>query len=973
MSEEILKDDWMKGFHEQLLAIRCQLILKKQTTEVDELMKKMDLNKLIENEALALRSRLIPSSDATIVDYVSDSELIPILAHDLKFMPSSFTAEILNCPETVKHCLEIWWACFDIAHDPQLSQEVLYLVIDEETESKKLIKLFKYTKSPEKILSKMIGIVDLPAEQILELLRYPLSGETITSLRNDLKLLAYHENQEIRKASLKILLSSPRLNRTRPIVVNSVIPFNPKDMLSILETFESSRMLVNDFLCIGNSKPSESLQMLSEGLAFDDGSLSYFITLMVQRIKGLVDYDSIREKDFELRQFFRKHFASFWAWYEGIRKSLFVKLVRARCFGFAYYHIRGEGFDDYADCRAEALNMMKWASMTKQGELLNKLKGIFGNIVIEDCEIVKEQLLDMVVSSGIDPLGEHPLILERLQDPSLGSLEIDGVQVIDFKKALDMLALPPKQFDPSGIPNEVWACLWPQLSCLPDHLARATPILRAAEFPEYFPNEETKEFYQCLSEHVAQTWEERWFKCFSKIVDKMEGQLLPPSDLLVEARELFSETLAQRSRPKSPHEANFAAKFGIDIHKLLQAKDPMPLLKEFKRVTSDLGAMVKEEGLKVSKLCPRLKDLARSGKVVLPGTFSFVQGKVVYSGPKKVIGIDDSIVRLPSKSMPKKVKLILDDQKAVEYLLKSGPEIVVEERINQLAWLLNDPNVRPLQMIRLQAASWLIEWIPDSVSCFQVVEKYNPATGLQDFSVNAFKAHQEKEAYLGRPELASFQSFHSRVPSDLLLDYCLGKGTGSILEVQESMAHSLGALSAFCYLLGIGDRHLDNILIDAGGQRMHYVDLGLCFGEGTRLAIPECVPFRMTKTFKALIGHCDGQFKSSFMNLLNRWRSLLPEIKALLDFWIRCPAGKFKGKAAVIAEEECEEEVLMPRSRSLIFSGLVGEALARGSSNGIVFESVRYHNDNELVNALMKAASDDHRLSRMYAGWMSWI
>jgi hypothetical protein len=563
------------------------------------------------------------------------------------------------------------------------------------------------------------------------------------------------------------------------------------------------------------------------------------------------------------------------------------------------------------------------------------------------------------------------LILARLQDPGLENLDIDDVLTPDFKKALDMLAGPPKQFDPSGISNEIWACLWPQLSCLPDHLLRIAPRLRV-QFPEYFPNEETKEFYRCLSEQVAQTWEEMWLKCFTKIVDKMEGQLAP-SDLLTEARELFSETLAQRSRPKSPHESNFAAKFGIVIHKLLQAKDPMPLLKDFKKVASNLGVMVKEEGLKVSKLCPRLKDLARSGKVVLPGTFSFVLGKLVYSGPKRVFGIDESIIRLPSKSMPKKVKLILDSQKSVEYLLKSGPEIVVEERINQLAWLLNDPNVHPLQMIRLQADSWLIEWITNSVSCFQVVGKYNPIVGSLDFSVNTFKAHLEKEAHLGRSRLASFQSFQSQVPIDLLLNYCLGKGTSSILEVQESMAHSIGALSAFCYLLGIGDRHLDNILIDANGQKMYYVDLGLCFGEGTRLAIPECVPFRLTKAFAALTGHCDGQFKSSFSALLNRWRSLLPEIKALLDFWIRYPAGKFKGKTVVINEEDCEEEVLMPRSLSLIFSGLVDEALARGSSNGIVFEGVKYHNDNELVDTLMKAASEETRLSRMYAGWMSWI
>ena len=48
------------------------------------------------------------------------------------------------------------------------------------------------------------------------------------------------------------------------------------------------------------------------------------------------------------------------------------------------------------------------------------------------------------------------------------------------------------------------------------------------------------------------------------------------------------------------------------------------------------------------------------------------------------------------------------------------------------------------------------------------------------------------------------------------------------------------------YLLGIGDRHLENFLVNTTDGEVLGIDFGLSFGAGVQLAIPELVPFRLT-------------------------------------------------------------------------------------------------------------------------------
>lgn len=57
-------------------------------------------------------------------------------------------------------------------------------------------------------------------------------------------------------------------------------------------------------------------------------------------------------------------------------------------------------------------------------------------------------------------------------------------------------------------------------------------------------------------------------------------------------------------------------------------------------------------------------------------------------------------------------------------------------------------------------------------------------------------------------------------------------------------------MSTSNWILGIGDRHLDNLMLDQKTGELVGIDFNLAFGAGTRdQSIPELVPFRLTIQF----------------------------------------------------------------------------------------------------------------------------
>jgi DNA-dependent protein kinase catalytic subunit len=114
--------------------------------------------------------------------------------------------------------------------------------------------------------------------------------------------------------------------------------------------------------------------------------------------------------------------------------------------------------------------------------------------------------------------------------------------------------------------------------------------------------------------------------------------------------------------------------------------------------------------------------------------------------------------------------------------------------------------------------------------------------------LDASCSHQD---WLGSYDAASFHSMYkacgvhdseelfrrmtTQLPADLLRRRLISMSSDSavFLAVRNEYVRSLAASSIFGYLLGLGDRHLENILLDTRTGGLVHIDFGICFG--TRL------------------------------------------------------------------------------------------------------------------------------------------
>ena len=95
----------------------------------------------------------------------------------------------------------------------------------------------------------------------------------------------------------------------------------------------------------------------------------------------------------------------------------------------------------------------------------------------------------------------------------------------------------------------------------------------------------------------------------------------------------------------------------------------------------------------------------------------------------------------------------------------------------------------------------------------------------------------------------------------------LAKNYDSFLHIKNQFITNYSAISLITYLFGIGDRHLENFLIQTSTASIVMIDFGYSFGASVELPIPEIIPFRLTKSFTELtrpIG-LSGTFKKCML------------------------------------------------------------------------------------------------------------
>lgn len=114
---------------------------------------------------------------------------------------------------------------------------------------------------------------------------------------------------------------------------------------------------------------------------------------------------------------------------------------------------------------------------------------------------------------------------------------------------------------------------------------------------------------------------------------------------------------------------------------------------------------------------------------------------------------------------------------------------------------------------------------------------------------------------------------------------------GVWFERRMAYAHSLATTSMIGYILGIGDRHVSNILIDKTTAELIHIDFGIAFEQGKCLPTPELIPFRLTRDLVSALGPSgvEGVYRKSCEKTMEVLRQNRQTILTIVEVLLHDP------------------------------------------------------------------------------------
>lgn len=75
----------------------------------------------------------------------------------------------------------------------------------------------------------------------------------------------------------------------------------------------------------------------------------------------------------------------------------------------------------------------------------------------------------------------------------------------------------------------------------------------------------------------------------------------------------------------------------------------------------------------------------------------------------------------------------------------------------------------------------------------------------------------------------------------------------AFLNIRTWFVKSYAVFSVAAYILGIGDRHMENFLLDKNDGEILGIDFGIAFDSGIGLQVPELSPIRITRQIQGVV------------------------------------------------------------------------------------------------------------------------
>ncbi|KAH6692211.1 phosphatidylinositol 3-kinase tor2 [Plectosphaerella plurivora] len=407
---------------------------------------------------------------------------------------------------------------------------------------------------------------------------------------------------------------------------------------------------------------------------------------------------------------------------------------------------------------------------------------------------------------------------------------------------------------------------------------------------------------------VAVLWHEQWHEGLEEAsrlyfgdnnIEGMFATLEPLHELLERGPETLREVSFAQAFGRDLTEAREWCRqyeSSRDVNDLNQAWDLY--YQVFRRISRQLPQLT---SLELPYCSPKLlaaKDL----DLAVPGTYASGQPII------RIMDFDGTLSVINSKQRPRKINISGSDGVRYAFLLKGHEDIRQDERVTQLFGLCNTLlsndsecykrhlNIERYPAIPLSQNSGLLGWVPNSDTLHVLIREYRESRkillNIEHRIMLQMAPDYDNLTLMQKVEVFGYALDNTTGQDLYRVLWLKSKSSEAWLERRTNYTRSLGVMSMVGYILGLGDRHPSNLMLDRVTGKIIHIDFGDCFEVAMkREKYPERVPFRLTRmlTYAMEVSNIEGSYRITCEHVMRVLRENKDSLMAVLEAFIHDP------------------------------------------------------------------------------------
>uniref|UniRef100_A0A2K6Q6U2 Serine/threonine-protein kinase ATR n=1 Tax=Rhinopithecus roxellana TaxID=61622 RepID=A0A2K6Q6U2_RHIRO len=352
-----------------------------------------------------------------------------------------------------------------------------------------------------------------------------------------------------------------------------------------------------------------------------------------------------------------------------------------------------------------------------------------------------------------------------------------------------------------------------------------------------------------------------------------------------------------------------------------------------------------------------------------------------------IAGFDDTVEILASLQKPKKISLKGSDGKFYIMMCKPKDDLRKDCRLMEFNSLINkclrkdaesrrrELHIRTYAVIPLNDECGIIEWVNNTAGLRPILTKLYKEKGVYMTGKELRQCMLPKSAALSE-KLKVFREFLLPRHPPIFHEWFLRTfpDPTSWYSSRSAYCRSTAVMSMVGYILGLGDRHGENILFDSLTGECVHVDFNCLFNKGETFEVPEIVPFRLTHNMVNGMGPMgtEGLFRRACEVTMRLMRDQREPLMSVLKTFLHDPLVEWSKPVKGHSKASLNEtgEVVNEKAKTHVLDieqRLQGVIKTRNRVTGLPL-SIEGH-----VHYLIQEATDENLLCQMYLGWTPYM